>query len=221
MTSAGGSSRLGRELTPLVDLVAAVVADAADVAAADRVDRLEQAPLGVPAVHHVAVVGLKVRPQHVAFVALARIAAAGHVDRLGHGAVDVELRVQPPSRLALAVHVLGVGRLGDGGQRATERAVDGRQQVIDVPPADLLDRPGLLGQLADDLPQRLGVEDAGRLGERAERGPAAAKLLADLGQVARLLDRPQRVDHRAVHEEQHKRAVRVHVQPSDRYSKII
>jgi hypothetical protein len=173
-------------------------------------DFVEQFELRVAAVHHVAVIGSQLCSQDVPLSVRAAVFAASHFDRRRHAAFDVKVRVQSPGRLALAADIFQIGRLGDGRKRLHHAAVNGRQHLIDMPRAQAPPRSDFRGQLADDLAQPLGIEHVGRLGQRAQRGPAATQLALDVVELGGLLQGPQRPHAGIEHEQQHQPAILVH-----------
>ena len=199
---------------PLLDdrIEVAVVADAADVAAAGGDDVVPQGELGVPAVHHVAAIRLQRLPQDVLLVGLAAVERRGDLDADGQLAVDLEVGVEPPAAMRLAVLVAEVGGLGQRGQGLDHAAIDGGQHPADVLLARAAGGRGLGPELGDDRLEALRLEDLDGFGQRSQGGPRAADLAADLLEQAGLLQGPEGAEDRVEEEQEDQGAIVVEME---------
>src|SRR5205814_5909078 len=93
----------------------------------------------------------------------------------GHTAVDLEVGVEAPAAVGPAVLVREVGGGGEAGQGADDAAIDGRQDVGDLPGVQGAGAGQFLEQLADDAFQACGVEDGDGFGEGTQGGPRTAE----------------------------------------------
>ena len=140
-------------------------------------------------------------------------AIGGQVDPQGDVTIDLEMRVQPPFDESAAGPRLEPRGLHHLRQRRQKRSIDERERLGDLLESRIATQGLQFGaQFGDDLLEPLGIEHAGRLRERAERGPRTAEFLLNLRQFAGLLNAPQRGDDRIEQRQEHQQAVLIEVQ---------
>ncbi len=179
-----GGPGLGGQLTGLDDLQVSVVADAADVVALGCHDRIEQRCVAEPAVDDVGPLGSEMGLQDGLLIAGTRVLWSGQVEPVGDRIVDVQLEVEPPAVAWRAIAVVAPLGLDQAREGVEQGAVDGCQAAVERGQSRV---PGGLGlvanQLGQDVAEGLGVEDASRLGKRAEGGVGHGEAFADRLQV--------------------------------------
>lgn len=190
----------------------AVVPDAADITALGGDDAVKQRKLGVAPVNDLQAVGRDGPLEDGAFV-VRTAPFTGDVDARGDMAIHLERRVEAPFDQAAA----GLGREQGGLRQARQGrepgGIDQGDRVPQVSQAGVTDeRLELTTEFGDDLREPLGVEDADGVGERAQRGARAAKLLLHLAEQARLMQTAQGADDRVEQKEQDEQAVLVQVE---------
>ncbi len=106
--------------------------------------------------------------------------------------------MQTPAARRVAVRRRSeVGRLDQPGQCLDNRAVDGRDEVLDRREASLVCQPlQLAGQFAGDVLDRFRVENLDGFRQRAERGAGTAESLRHALEFTSLLDAAERRDNR-------------------------
>ena len=122
----------GRRQGPLLEEVPnAVVANAADVTALGGNDAVEEAELGVAAIHDVQVIGLDGAFEDSPLVGVAS-RGAGDVDADGYMAVDFKVGVQPPFCQATASSAFEERRLGHLRQGREQSRVHERDDLTEI-----------------------------------------------------------------------------------------
>ena len=188
-----------------------VLAHAANVVAADGRDGVEQRKLLVASIHHITSARLQVGSEHGFFVGRVAVAGIGQVHAGGRVFEDFELGVQAAGRFFGGLRFVGQG--GDAGQRRQQRAVNQCHDAIELGQSRVAsDGRQPVGNLADDLPQPLGLEDLNGLGQRTERSSRTAQQFLHFAQRAGLLQPAERFDHRVEEVEQDQQAVLIEMQ---------
>ena len=111
-----------------------------------------------------------------------------------------------------AVLVIDPQRPGHLGQSGQEAAIDGGEALEGFGLFALHDREGLLGQVADDVAEQLGIEDSARFAERAQGGTFAAQQLLHFRELTSLLDAAEAGEDWIEEVQQHQRGVLIEME---------
>ena len=149
--------------------------------------------------------------EHGFFVGRVAVARIGQVHAGGHVFEDFKLGVQATGRFFGGPAF--VAQRGDAGQRGQQCAVDQRHDAIEFGQSRVAGDGGqFVGDLADDFPQPLRLEDRHGFRQRAERRSRTAQQFLHLAQRASLLQAAERFDDRIEEVEQDQQAVLIEMQ---------